>query len=162
MSHVDAKAESPATTVSGPPHPHGALINPVLAHVASGLASNSLLMTCRIVVNVPDGSTVEARALLGCASSASFVLERLTQSLNYDNHWCCWPFSSMSSPSEKFDVTAVVVPRVTCDLPLHPHPILLDRKWKHLSDIQLADPTFGCPGRIDRLVGVDVFVEVPL
>ena len=31
-----------------------------------------------------------------------------------------------------------------------------------MSDIQLADPTFGNPGRVDMLLGVDVFVEVLL
>lgn len=35
-------------------------------------------------------------------------------------------------------------------------------KWKRLSDIQLADPTFGHPGRIDVLLGVHIFVEVLL
>ena len=34
--------------------------------------------------------------------------------------------------------------------------------WKHLSDIQLADPTFGHPGRIDILLGVDILVQVLL
>ncbi len=30
--------------------------------------------------------------------------------------------------------------------------------WNHISDITLADPDFGRPGRIDLLLGVDVFV----
>ena len=37
-------------------------------------------------------------------------------------------------------MTVVVVPQVTCDLPLH--PISFDLKWNHLSNLQLADPTF--------------------
>ena len=55
-------------------------------------------------------------------------------------------------------MTAVVVPRVTCDLPLH--PISFDLKWRHLQGIPLADPDFGLPRRIDILLGVDIFVEV--
>ena len=51
---------------------------------------------------------------------------------------------------------AVVVLRVTCDLPLHPVPFA--STWNHLSDIPLADPNFGRPGRINILVRVDVFV----
>ena len=81
MLHIDTKVEPPAATVSGPPNPPDASIRPTPSHVASGLASNSLLMTC-ILVCAPDGSTAEARTLLDCASSASFVPERLTQSLN--------------------------------------------------------------------------------
>ena len=55
-------------------------------------------------------------------------------------------------------MTSVVVPCVTCDLPLHPIPF--DLNWRHLEGIPLADPDFGLPGRIDILLGVDIFVEV--
>ena len=55
------------------------------------------------------------------------------------------------------DVTAIVVPKVTCDLPTHPVPF--NSKWDHLIDLTLADPEFGTPGRIDVLLGVDIFVE---
>ena len=58
------------------------------------------------------------------------------------------------------EVTAVIVPRVTCDLPLHPVPF--DPTWNHLADIPLAGPEFGRPGRIDILLGVDVFVDTLL
>ena len=63
-------------------------------------------------------------------------------------------------PTRKFDITAVIVPCVTCDLPLHPIPYNL--KWDHLSNLQLADPGFAKPGRIDILLGVEIFVEVML
>ena len=57
-----------------------------------------------------------------------------------------------------FEVNAVVIPRVSCDLPSSPIP--LDLKWNHLHDLTLADPSFGQPGRIDLLLGVDVFVDI--
>ena len=47
----------------------------VSSNTAIQLKSNSLLMTCRILVHAPDGTSVEARALLDNASSASFVSE---------------------------------------------------------------------------------------
>ena len=40
------------------------------------------------------------------------------------------------------------------------HPVPFDLKWKQLFDLPLADPTFGRPGRIDLLLGVDVFADV--
>ena len=55
---------------------------------------------------------------------------------------------------------SLAVPRMTCDLPLH--PVSFDSSWHHLEDIDLADPDFGRPGRIDLLLGVDVFVETLL
>ena len=54
----------------------------VSSNAAMKLKSNALLMTCRVSVLAPDGSFVEARALLDNASSASFVSERLVQSLS--------------------------------------------------------------------------------
>ncbi len=49
---------------------------------------------------------------------------------------------------------------MTCDLPISPVPF--DWSWSHLTNIPLADPAFGQPGRIDILLGVDVFVDVLL
>ena len=152
----------------------------IVSNAAAGLTSHSLLMTCRVLVDAPDGSSVEAIAILDSASSVSFVSERLAQSL-------CLPrfhqsakisgvaglahnsplqaivnftISATQLPNKKFPVTAVVVPQVTCDLPLHRVPF--DTRWKHLSGIPLADPDFGRPGRIDILLGIDIFVEVLL
>lgn len=69
-------------------------------------------------------------------------------------------FTAVRNPSKQVDVAAIVVPRVTCNLPLH--PVTFDVKWKHLIDLPLADPTFGQPGRVDVLLGVDVLVQVLL
>ena len=139
------------------------------------LKSNALLMTYRVSVIAPDGSSVEARALLDNASSASFVSERLVQRLSlprFHQHVRVSgiggvsqraPIQSSSSfqispvgPNKgKIRVTAVVVPKVTCDLPLAPVPFQLN--W---ADLHLADPGFGQPGRINMLLGVDIFVDV--
>ena len=112
----------------------------VTSNTATGVVSNTLLMTCQVMVKAPDGSSVKARALLDSALSTSFVSERLAQGL-------CLPRSrhnirisgvaglshqsplqsvatlSISSvyPSDKnFFLSAIVVPRVTCDLPMEP------------------------------------------
>ena len=53
-----------------------------------------------------------------------------------------------------------VVPKVTCDIPCYHIPF--DRSWDHLSDLDLADPEFGTPGRINMLLGINVFIEVLL
>ena len=47
----------------------------ISSNTAIQLKSNSLLMTCRVLVGAPDGTSVETRALLDNASSASFVSE---------------------------------------------------------------------------------------
>lgn len=171
LLHLDHTRESRDQTSSDS-------TTPISTLSTMGPQSNLLLMTCCILVEAPDGSTTQARAILDSASSASFVSERLAQNL----HLPCvnqstrisgvaglscsssaqsitdFKVSSLHSPSRKFDVKAVIVSRVTCDLPLHPTPF--NPKWKHLSGLKLADPDFGQPGRIDLLLGVETFVDV--
>lgn len=173
LIHSDTKG-SPQSEQSVP-----VAVQPISSNTAAGFTSNALLMTCRLLVHAPDGSSVTARGLLDSASSTSFVSERLAQSL-------CLPRSSKTvsisgiaglshqsplhsvttfsisaiSSTEKFQVTAVVVPRVTCDLPLQ--PVHFNSKWTHLSSLQLADPDFGNPGKIDILLGVDIYAETLL
>ena len=103
------------------------------------LKSNSLLMTCRVLVSAPDGTSVEARALLDNASSASFVSERLAQTLrlprfnqkarisgvaglshhSLNQSIATFSISSIRPPLRRVDVMAIIVPKVTCDLPFH-------------------------------------------
>ena len=47
-------------------------------------------------------------------------------------------------------------PKVLCDLPFSHIP--LKRELKHLDGIDLADPGFGSPGKIDMIHGIDVFM----
>lgn len=143
---------------------------------ATGLCSNLLLMTCRVLLLAPNGSSVEVRALLDNASCASFISERLAHSLSLCRRHVSvsvsgigglshkpplqsvTTFEIQSSHGRKIEVTAVIVPKVTCDLPTA--PVAFDLSWSHLTDVTLADPGFGQPGRIDILLGADVFVDV--
>ena len=45
--------------------------------------------------------------------------------------------SPVSGIGRKFSITAIVVPKVTCDLPVRPVPFELS--WNHLSNISLSD-----------------------
>ena len=154
----------------------------VSANTAIKLKSSSFLMTCRIRIVSPNGSSIEARALLDSALSASFVSERLAQTLQLKHSrqrisvsgiggispqapvQSVTSFKILPSNSTEstcmFEVTALVVPRVTCDLPTCSVPF--NPIWSHLIDLPLADPEFGTPGRVDVLLGVDVFTNVLL
>ena len=133
----------------------------VPTHTAIKLKSSALLMTCHVLVTVPNGSRVEARGLLDNASSTSFVSECLTQSLGLP-----WVRQNVrvlgiagTSPTpvthciatlqispaycnrRNIELTAIVLQRVTCDLPISFVPF--DLSWKHISDLPLADPRPG-------------------
>ncbi len=137
-------------------------------------------MTCRVLVLAPDGPSVEARALIDNGSTSSFVSERLAQSLSLSRskHRVCvsgiagslstsrlrsvarFQISSTYTGGKKIDLTAIVLPKVTCDSPVSPVPF--DLLWTHISDLPLADPAFGEPQRIDVLLGAHVFADVLL
>ena len=90
LFHVETEQGSHTSPVSSTPVSTNTTPKSVSSHTAAGLSSNTLLMTCRVLVDAPDGSTVEAGALLDSASSASFVSERLAQTL-------CLPRSHQST-----------------------------------------------------------------
>jgi hypothetical protein len=121
------------------------------------ISSNVLLMSCRVLVIAPDGSTVNARALLDSGSTVSFVSERLAQTLRLPRsqqqatiHGVAglahgnsvqsignFIISSTNHKHKEISATAVIVPRVIHNLPLK--SMELDANWKHLSDIQIAN-----------------------
>ena len=107
---------------------------------------------------------------------ASFISERLAQSLSLHRKHVpvsvsgigglshkpplqsVTTFEIQSLSGRKIEVIAVIVPKVTCDLPTA--PVAFDLHWNHLDGLPLADPSFGQPGRVDMLLGADIFVDV--
>lgn len=173
LLHIESNG---GNTVPEPPPPPSP-VNNAPSYVATDLKTDSLLMTCRVIVKSPSGLTTEARGLLDSGSSVSFITERLAQHLHlsrsrqsaqisgvaglshhsHSQSVASLSVSSAYSHSKEIPVTAIVVPRITCDLPTH--RVSIQPNWKHLSGLQLSDPTFGKPDRIDLLLGVDVFCE---
>ena len=134
----------------------------VHSHTAqnSTKSQQALLMTSRVLVVSPGGPTTQVRALLDSASSTSFISERLAQRLHLPpshetlqiagfgglthqsqtRSIASFNITSVWSKSQNIPVEAVVLPRVTCDLPLHPVPF--HPEWNHLHNLRLADPGF--------------------
>ena len=100
-------------------------------------------MTCRVLIKARDESFVEGRTLLDNASSASFMSERLAQNLQLPRspqtiHIFDIAGSSPRSPiqsvaslritslycdsSKQIDLIPIILPKVTCDLPVSPVP----------------------------------------
>ena len=183
LLHIEAKSmsekeqhQSPAENV----HNSALAVAPMVSSYAQSGAGSSLLMTCQMFVNAPDGTRIRARGLLDSGSSTSFVSERLTQSLRLPmstqhirisgitgmsrgtplQSIATFSISPLVSSSEKMQVSAIVVPRVTCDLPTQ--PVYFNANWIHLNDLHLADPNFDQPNKIDILLGVDVYADVLL
>ena len=81
--------------------------------------------------------------------------------LSYDSHtqsFTTLTVSPLQDSTKEINVKAAIVPRVTCNLPSQHIPFKAE--WNHLADLTLADPDFCRPGKIDLLLGVDVFSQV--
>ena len=63
----------------------------------------------------------------------------------------------MSSNKPVLNVTTAIVSKVTCDLPLQGATHVND--MPHIVSLNLADPTFHQPGRIDLLLGCDTIPD---
>ena len=137
-----------------------------------------LLMTCRVKVTASDGSVTQARALLDSAASTSLVTERLVRRLRLPRRYSNFTINGVAGCSvrpkgtvsfkvagvrgggKQIEVEASVLPKVTADLPTIPvSPVT---QWKHLSGLELADPDYRTPARVDILLRGDVFSKAVL
>ena len=174
LLHIDTQetnTETNTTELSTPP-------TIVSTNALTGTLPETLLMTCQVIVESPNGQKMKVRALLDSASTASFISERLVQSLGISRSRQRVTLSGVAGLSSssncksvstvvisptigthavQMSITAIVVPRVTCDLPLA--TVKSNSSWMHLDGIPLADPSYDIPGPIDLLMGVDVYVK---
>jgi len=59
--------------------------------------------------------------------------------------------------NNQYQITGLVVPRITVDLPVSK---IDTSNWHQLQGIQLADPTIHLPGKIDLLIGAELFYDI--
>ena len=137
-----------------------------------------LLMTCRAKITEPDRSIIQARVFLDPEAACYFVSERLAQQLRLprrkDNSLIAeidrvnatrtrdsvsFTLSNVHGTGKQIHVEhAFVLPKVTIDMPASPIDSI--SQWKHLTGLELADPEYGTPGRVDVLLGADYYGEI--
>ena len=57
-------------------------------------------------------------------------------------------------------VEALVLPKISLELPMQ--QVQFDPKWNQLKGLTLADPDLGTPGRVNILIGPDVYCQTVL
>lgn len=150
------------------------------SYVALPSASSStdcILATALITVTAFDGQQHSFRALLDNGSQENFVSKQVLQFLGVKPQptsviisgvgqsqaprplgqvrFC---FGSKYDPSFSMEVNAIVLPMLTQTLPtrsLVVNPQLI-------ADLELADPHYGTPGRIDVLLSASVFASITI
>jgi len=132
-----------------------------------------LLATAAVTIRDRTGSEVKARALLDQGSELSFIHESLAQLLRLPRRKASVPISGIDSrvigttrgivqltifsrvySSQAISVSAYVMPQLTGSIPAKSIP---DVSWPHIKGLSLADPSFAKPGRIDILLGANVY-----
>jgi hypothetical protein len=135
-----------------------------------------LLSTAIIYIQDSAGNKHKCRALLDSGSDSNLITESLTKSLKLFRNSIFVPIlgvnqkqtivkhqvkSIISSCAGNFDreLKFLVVDKITNELPVSPIDI---STWNIPNNIELADPQFENPSKIDALLGIQVFYELLL
>ncbi|XP_063923785.1 uncharacterized protein LOC135137936 [Zophobas morio] len=138
-----------------------------------------LLATARIIVVDSRGKYRAFRALLDTASEATFVTERCAKVLGLPQTNAVVPIQGLNQMStsstsgvlkcevrshlvRNFSLKAemVVVPQICGDVPTMAVSQDQLRQFRHLRNLELADPEFGTPQQVDVLLGADVYGQI--
>jgi len=136
-------------------------------------------MTSQVILEAPNGNNLRVRALLDTGASISLVTKRVAQQLQLKQDSLklsivgaqgahtgnatsstTFTIKAARSVSPALSLTAAVVPKVTCDLPLQGAEGV--RNLPHIRGLSLADPQFDQPGRVDLLIGCNLLQDVLL
>ena len=168
LLHIDSGSGAASGNVSGTAN--------VVATTTGSLSSNKLLMTCQVLATGPTGKAMPIRGLLDSGADISAVTTKVAKQLGLRKLGTTVSVSSYgdvmqpASPSVSLTIDsihakpwqagieAVVVDKITGTIPRSKATSV--REHPCMQGLQLADPHFDLPGRVDLLLGVDVLPRV--
>ena len=107
------------------------------------------------------GDVVTVRALLDQCAELSFITERAAQALLLKKRTTDVSISgryrSRVKPDFHVNLDALVLKRLTSTVP---SLTVEQANWEYVRGLELADPSFGVPGKIDLLVGAEVYCNL--
>ena len=159
-------------------HQQQTAANPVNASSSqSSQVPDALMTTAQVLLLGPRGQEVKARALIDSGAGLSLISSRVANLLDLPleptrlqlsvaqgeqskpiRHLTQLSISPIQNRALKIPCRAAVTSTVTCDLP--PQAIEQITDLPHIMGLQLADPTYHLPGRIDILLGADMTPKV--
>ena len=149
---------------------------PVAVNSATVNIQESLLMTAQVLLSGPGGKKIQARAFIDPGVAMSLISSKIAQQLSLPLTKTHPQFSAvLATPCKSvkhitsvsisplqggktIPVRAAVVTTVTGDIPAQEIDPVDD--LPHLMGLGLADPTFFLPGKIDILLGSEVYPQL--
>ena len=136
---------------------------------------DTLLMTAEILLTGPTGQQLKARAFLDPGAGLSIVSSRVAQTLKLPLEYSQISFTTVQGTecqgssyvtnliisslhsSKTFPCRPAVVKTVTENIPNKLLAPIYD--FPHLTGLCLADPNFNVPGRVDILLGAELWLQ---
>ena len=163
MLHLDAPAVSSQPTTTA-------------IHSLWATDSNVLLPTAIGLIRDSHGQFLEVRCMLDSGSQSTVIREDCAQRLGLkqenalvtvlgvgETPQCTAKgavqaiLKSRTDPDFEMTVYALVLPSVTGKQPTVP---VKNTDWSHLHQLQLADPAYNMPARVDIILGGDIFNDL--
>ena len=133
---------------------------------------NVLLSTAYVSLRDKAGNAISMRALFDSGSQASFITEAKAKALILPIEKVQTPIAALGAArtqktlglnAMKLNNVVVsnlhVIPNIRNEIPTKPIEV---SQLRHVNYLQLADPTFNVPGKIDILLGTDVLEKAML
>lgn len=145
-------------------------------HTSDFKLSHSLLATAQICITSSYGKSFQFRALIDPGSEACLIsraaanvlqlpLHKINAhikamggtSVGSSKHLLSCTIQSIHNKQSSIAIDAVIMPRLTN---VRPPSCLQSTSWPHLQGIQLADPCYYKPDKIDLVLGADTFYDL--
>ena len=156
---------------------HCKLASTKKVNTLSNLTNTSPMLLSTVTFEIKDfnGRFQKARAILDTASHVNFItrsckqrlglistkspvtVETLGQSSSVISDAVRCVVTPHGKPTETFDFDAFVVPTICGNMP---ESVIDPKPWGHVRNLQLADPTYHLPGKVDLLLSADVLANI--
>ncbi|XP_052850685.1 uncharacterized protein LOC128261177 [Drosophila gunungcola] len=168
---------APNTNLALPPPSQPTLMeeSPSTSHVLHANASDRVILATAVVsVQTKSGEFVLARALLDSGSQLNFVTDELAQRIKITREDVCMSLRGIGGTNAQATkkIHTIVKSRIgnsqlSSDFWImknisgyHPDQAVNTSGWRVPENIQLADPFFFKPQKIDMLIGAETFFEL--